>query len=239
MPHRDRPDHSRCFQSTAQVRGRGGSRGPPAGAGNPRLKPDNLLQLVGRSIPRRHVPAKTDGSAVFGIDVKVPGMVHAAIRHTPTFGGSIESLDVTSVSKRPGVIAVVPLQGAITVVADRFWQATTATDALAVTFAAGPNAGISSSTPAERYRAVIDGNEWKTTASRGDASATIGAAGAQAVTREYNSPFQARATMEPMNCTASVTAEACELWVPTQGQQLTEIVAASVTGLKPENIKIN
>jgi isoquinoline 1-oxidoreductase subunit beta len=66
---------------------------------NPRLKPDNLLQLVGRSIPRRDVPAKTDGSAVFGIDVKVPGMVHAAIRHTPPFGGSIESLDVTSVSK--------------------------------------------------------------------------------------------------------------------------------------------
>lgn len=206
---------------------------------SPRLKPDRELKLVGRAVPRRDVPAKVDGSAVFGIDVKVLGMVHAAIRQAPTFGGAVERFDAASVSKRPGVIAVVPLQGAVAVVAQRFWQAKTAVDALEITFAPGPNAGVSSAMLADRYRAVLDGTEWKATANIGDAASEIQAAGNKILTREYASPFQAHATMEPMNCTASVTTDGCELWVPTQGQQLTEIVAASVTGLKPEQIKIN
>ncbi|RTL67136.1 MAG: xanthine dehydrogenase family protein molybdopterin-binding subunit [Hyphomicrobiales bacterium] len=206
---------------------------------DPRIKGDTDLRLVGRALPRRDIPAKVDGSAVFGIDVKVPGMVHAAIRHAPAFGGTVAAFDAPSVTQRPGVIAVVPLQNAVAVVAERFWQAKTAADALSVTFTDGPNTDVSSATLAERYRAVLNGTEWKATTSRGDAPAAVAAAGAQAFTRDYDSPFQAHATMEPMNCTASVTADVCELWVPTQGQQLTEIVAASVTGLKPEQIKIN
>jgi len=205
---------------------------------NPTLRPTAELRLVGRAVPRRDIPAKTDGSAVFGLDFQVPGMVYAAVLQSPSFGGTVARFDPGSVANRPGVIGAFPISNGVAVVADHFWQAKTALDALDVTFAPGPNAAVDTATIASQYRAALDGESFATISNKGDAAAVVAAA-TRKFEAEYWSPFQAHATMEPMNCTASVTADGCEIWVPTQGAELTRIVASAVTKLPPEKIRVN
>lgn len=205
---------------------------------NPKLKADADLRLVGKALPRRDIPSKTDGSAIFGIDVKVPRMVYAAVRHVPTFGGSLASWDAETVMKRPGVLAVLPVPNGVAVVAERYWDAKTALDALPVRFAEGSNASLSSSTLDRESDIILEGSVWNTISSQGD-PATVMASTPDPLVREYRSPFQAHATMEPMNCTAFVSKDACEIWVPTQGQELTRIVASAVSGLPPEKVRVN
>jgi isoquinoline 1-oxidoreductase beta subunit len=204
----------------------------------PTLRPTAELRLVGRALPRRDIPAKTDGSAVFGLDFKVPGMVYAAVRQAPAFGGSVASFDPASVAKRAGVIGAFAIPNGVAVVADHFWQAKSAVDALAVTFAAGPNAAVDSQSIAAQYRAALDGASWGTISNKGDAASAMAAA-AKKHEAEYWSPFQAHATMEPMNCTAAVTADGCDIWAPTQGPELTRIVAGAITQLPPEKIRVH
>jgi len=204
----------------------------------PALRPAAELKLVGRSLPRRDIPAKTDGSAVFGIDFKVPGMVYAAVRQAPEFGGSVASFDAASVAKRTGVIGAFAIPNGVAVVAEHFWQAKSALDALAVTFAPGPNVAVDSTSIEAQYRAALEGTSWGTISNRGDAAATTASA-AEKHEAEYWSPFQAHATMEPMNCTAAVTDDGCDIWAPTQGPELTRIIAGAVTKLPPEKIRVH
>jgi len=204
----------------------------------PTLRPTAELRLVGRALPRRDIPAKTDGSAVFGLDFRVAGMAYAAVRQAPAFGGAVAQFDPASVTKRPGVIGAFAIPNGVAVVAEHFWQAKTAVDALAVTFAPGPNAAVDSASLAAQYRAALDGASWGTISNKGDAAAATAAA-AKKFEAEYWSPFQAHATMEPMNCTASVTADGCDIWAPTQGPELTRIVAGAITKLPPENIRVH
>ena len=205
----------------------------------PTLRPATELRLIGRALPRRDIPAKTDGSAVFGIDFKVPGMVYAAVRQSPTFGGSVARFDPASVAGRPGVIGAFAIPNGVAVVAEHFWQAKTAVEALDVTFAPGPNAAVDSASLQAQYRAALDGSSWRTIADTGDAAGATAAAGTRKFEAEYGSPFQAHATMEPMNCTASVAADGCDIWVPTQGPELARIVAGAVTRLPPEQIRVH
>jgi isoquinoline 1-oxidoreductase beta subunit len=203
----------------------------------PPLRPNSELKLIGHALPRRDIPGKTDGSAVFGLDFRVPGMVYAAVRQAPSFGGSVQRFDPDSVAKHTGVLGAFAIPNGVAVVADHFWQAKTAADALDVTFAPGPNAVDSASIEAQ-YRAALDGGSWGTISNKGDAAGTIGAAGKK-FEAEYWSPFQAHATMEPMNCTASVTSDGCDIWAPTQGPELTRIVASAITQLPPERIRVH
>jgi isoquinoline 1-oxidoreductase beta subunit len=211
------------------------SKQPPA---NLRLKETREWRLLGKMPQRVDLAAKIDGSARYGIDVVVPKMVFAAVKHAPTFGEQAARVDDAAVRSLPGVIDVVMLPGAVAVVATTYWRARQALDRLQVAFAPGPNRAISGATLTSSYRDALDATEWHTAETRGSTRATS-ANFPVIVSQEYESPFLAHATMEPMNCTAHVTADSCELWAPTQGQELTTVTLAQVLGLPPERIRIN
>jgi isoquinoline 1-oxidoreductase beta subunit len=210
-------------------------RQPPK---DPPLKATRDWRLLGGGVTRVDVPSKLDGSARFGIDVVVPNMVFAAVRHAPVFGDQIARVDEADVRTRPGVLDVVTLPGAVAVVATSYWKARQALDRLRVEYTAGPNRTLSSQSLAAAYQAALAGAEWHVAETRGATRATP-AAYQRLVSEEYESQFLAHATMEPMNCTAHVTSDRCELWAPTQGQELTVVTLAAVLKLPPERIIVN
>src|SRR5262245_32066735 len=135
---------------------------------NPKLKQQSEWKLLGRSLPRVELSSKLDGSAIFGIDFTVPGLVHAAVMQSPVHGGTVANFEKESVLRMPGVIDVVPIPNGVAVVAQQYWQARQALRSLKVTFAAGANSEFSSESSAQQYRAAIDGNSWKTIKTEGD-----------------------------------------------------------------------
>jgi len=204
---------------------------PPA---KPRLKPRSEWQLLGKPLPRVDNPAKIAGTAIFGLDFTLPDMVHAAVKASPTFGGKVQRFDAASVRDRPGVLGVVPIPDGVAVVAQGYWQAKTALDALDVTFDDGPNAAVSSASLARSYRDALASDGW-VLAHPGKPVA----AAATTLEAEYESQFLAHATMEPMNCTARVDATGCDVWGPTQGQELAQLVVAQVLGLPRDQVRIH
>jgi isoquinoline 1-oxidoreductase subunit beta len=207
----------------------------------PRLKPESEWRLVGggRSLQRRDIPAKVDGTAVFGIDIKVPAMAHAAIVSAPTIGGTVATVDDTAAGAMPGVIGVVRLAGAVAVVAEHYWQARLAVEQLKLTWQTAAS-GISSDEEIDaRYRAALAGTAgWAEAEQHGDTAAAIAAA-SRIIEAEYQSPWVAHAAMEPMNATVSVTDDAVTVWAPIQGMQMTEAVLAGVLKVPPEKITIH
>ncbi len=204
----------------------------------PKLKPDNELTLIGRAQPRRDIPAKTDGSAIFGIDVTVPGMAVAAIRRAPSPRGKLERYDEKAILARRGVLAVVEIPSGLAVVADRYWTAKRALDEGQLVFSAGPMAEYSTARQRADHAARLKSGEFMTKKKAGDAPARL-TSGKTPIEAVYEIPVQAHATMEPMNCSAHVTADRCELWVPTQGVDITQAVARQMTGLRDDQIVIN
>jgi isoquinoline 1-oxidoreductase beta subunit len=187
------------------------------------------------------LPAKLNGSAVFGLDFSVPGMVCAAVKHSPVHGGSVATFDKSSVMNLPGVIDVVPIPNGVAVVASQYWHAQRALKMLKVTFDDGPSTSVNDANLNARYRAALDGNAWKTVKMEGEAIAAevMRPRFASVYSQEYESQFLAHATMEPMNCTAHVTNEGCTIWGPLQGNQLAQVTLASVLNLPPEKVTIN
>lgn len=204
----------------------------------PRLRPRSELKLVGRSLVREDIPSKIAGSAVFGIDFKVDGMVYGIVRQIPVFGGSVTGFDAASVLDMPGVIDAVPVPYGVAVVAEHFWQAKTAAEALDITFDSGPNANLNSASLDERYKSALEGTDWKQTSNIGDVASAFAAAQERVFAREYSSSFQAHAPMEPVNATASVTPDRCDVWAPTQGPEVARDIAARISGLPPEKVHV-
>src|SRR5215471_9136890 len=230
---------------------------PPS---NPALKNEKDWTLLGKSLGRLDNPGKVEGSAIFGIDFTLPGLVHAAVRQCPVFGGDVASFDRSSIAGFPGIIDVVRIPNGIAVVGETYWQAKAALDALNVTFNEGPSAGVSTDTLRDDYRRAMEDNEWLLVHVEGNADAlhheypnvpldknTLPASGANAVketyptvfSQEYESQFLAHATMEPMNCTARVSSDAVEIWAPTQGQEITRLTLAGAFKLPKENIQVS
>lgn len=231
---------------------------PPA---NPPLKNQREWSLLGKPLPRVENPAKISGSAVFGMDFTLPGLVYAAARQCPVYGGDVASFDRSSIAGFPGVIDVVRIPNGIAVVAETYWQAKTALDALNVSFSEGPAADCSTSSLRDDYRRALDGNEWLLVHVEGNAEALhhdypsvplnkdVLPAGSPENARketyptiysqEFESQFLAHATMEPMNCTARVSGEIVEIWAPTQGQEITRMTLAAIFKLPKENIKVS
>ena len=205
---------------------------------NPVLKPRAQLKLVGKPLARIDVPSKVDGSAQFGIDLKIPGMLVAAIRAAPTIGGTLRSVDQARLKGFPGVHAVVRLQNAVAVVADTYLQARRALVAAPPAFEDGPHAGLDSATLRSAYRERLDKGPWATVVNEGDAASTLSKS-QQRLSHDYESPFSAHATLEPMNCSASVTAERCEIWAPTQGQELAHVALKAILGLRDDQIIVH
>jgi isoquinoline 1-oxidoreductase subunit beta len=189
---------------------------------------------AGRALPRWDIPAKVDGSAKFGIDVKLPGMLLAAVRRAPPFGARLERHDAAAIRSRPGVVSVVEIPDGVIVVARTYWQARRALDDAKLTWTGGD--GEFTSAAFDRVCAErLASGPFFTHLEQGDALAD----GPTKLEATYQIPFQAHATMEPMNCTARVAGGRCEVWAPTQGVELAQTVAAQVTGLPPEQIVIH
>lgn len=200
------------------------------------LKDGASFRLIGQPVKRTDSLVKSTGAAEFGIDVKVDGMLHAAVMQSPVFGGKVVSYDQDAVLKMPGVVAVETIPNGVAVIADHFWHAKKALEKLPVTFDEGPNAHFSSEDYKKALQAAL--NEAGHVAENiGDAAKAIAAA-AKTIAAEYHAPFVAHATMEPMNCTALVTQERCTVWAPNQGADFVAAVAADITGLKPEAIEV-
>ena len=212
---------------------------PPA---NVVLKDPKDWKLIGKSVKRLDTMAKLTGAQVYGADLKLPGMLNAAIKDCPVFGGKVKSFEAAKVKGMPGVRHVVPVgDSAVAVVADTWWEAKTALDALPVVWDEGPNAQVSSATIAEMLKAGLDADQAFVRNQNGDVKAAIAAA-PKKVEAVYAYPFLNHATMEPMNATARYTADRCEVWVPTQNGEAAFAAATAASGLpadKCEVYKIN
>ncbi|KTS37098.1 aldehyde dehydrogenase [Methylobacterium indicum] len=195
------------------------------------LKDPKDWTIAGHPVKRLDTLEKTDGSQVYGIDLKLPGMLNAAIRDCPVVGGTVKSVDAAAVEKVPGVRKVVRVgDSAVAVVADTFWRAKTAVEALQIVWDEGPNAGVSSETIAAMLKDGLDAPEAFVGNKAGDAGAALKGA-AKVVEATYAYPFQNHATMEPMNATARWTPERCEVWTPTQNGEAALAATAEAAGL--------
>jgi isoquinoline 1-oxidoreductase beta subunit len=195
------------------------------------LKDPADWKLIGKPVKRLDTVDKLTGKQVLGADLKLPGMLNAAIRQCPTFGGKLASFDDAAVSKMPGVRKVVPVEdNAVAVVADTWWQAKTALDALPVNWDRGENVEVSSAS----IDAMLDEGLAAAEAFIGNESGDAGKAladAAKTVEATYGYPYQNHAPMEPMNATALWTPERCEVWCPTQNGEAALEATAEAAGL--------
>jgi isoquinoline 1-oxidoreductase subunit beta len=203
----------------------------------PALKDAKNFRYIGKSVKRLDTPAKVDGTAQYGIDVELPGMLIAALAQCPVLGGKPTAVDDAKAKTMPGVKAVVKIDDGVAVVADTFWRAKQARDALKITWDNGPGAKLSSASIAQGLKEALA----KPAASvkrTGDADKALAGA-TKKIEATYELPFLAHATMEPMNFTADVRADGCDIYGPTQFPQLAEGVAMQVTGLPKEKITVH
>ena len=202
------------------------------------LKPAREWKLAGRPLKRLDTRPKIDGSQVYGMDLQLPGMLNAAIKDCPVFGGKVKSFDAAAVTGRPGVKKVVQVgDSAVAVVADTWWRARTALEALPITWDEGPNAAQNSADTAAVLKAGLDAAEAAVGSSQGDARGALAAA-ARKVEAVYSYPHQNHATMEVMNATAKWTPERCEVWTPTQNGEAALAAAAEASGLPPAQCEV-
>jgi isoquinoline 1-oxidoreductase beta subunit len=210
------------------------------------LKDESEFRLLGHPVPRVDVPAKVNGSAQFGLDVRVPEMLFAVVARCPTFGGKPAHFDSAAAKAVPGVVDVfeIPALGAdqftaggIVIVADSTWTAIKARRALRITWDNGPNASESSNTIDESLRAAA-AKPGKRVRNDGDVDAAL-AKSAKPVEAVYELPFQAHATMEPMNITIHARGGECEVWAPTQSPDWVQKTVAQVLGLSPEKVIVH
>ncbi|PSJ56003.1 xanthine dehydrogenase family protein molybdopterin-binding subunit [Kumtagia ephedrae] len=209
---------------------------PPA---NVPLKDPKDWTIAGKPLPRLDTADKLNGSQVYGIDLKLPGMLNAVIRACPYFGGKVAGFDAAAVASMPGVRNVVQVdETAVAVVADTWWQAKTALDALPVTWDEGPNRDVTSASIAAMLAEGLDATDAFIGAEAGDARAVLASA-TRTVTATYAFPYQNHATMEPMNATALYTPERCEVWVPTQNGEASLAAAAEAAGLPVQQCEVH
>jgi isoquinoline 1-oxidoreductase beta subunit len=204
----------------------------------PRLKPRAEYKLIGTPAPRLDLPAKVNGSAQFGIDVRLPGMLYAAIKQCPVLGGKLGAYDDTKARAMPGFKAVVPLANAVAVVADSWWRATRALDTLGINWDEGKHAGLDTTAIFAQYGRDMEHGKATTYADRGDAAAALTRAG-KVLEAEYRAPLLAHATMEPMNCTARFGDGRCEVWAPNQSPTLVQWIASRAAGLDMASVAVH
>jgi isoquinoline 1-oxidoreductase subunit beta len=204
----------------------------------PKLKDPKDFRIVGQRTKRLDTPAKTNGTAEFGIDVKVPGMVYASLAQCPVIGGTVKSFDAAKAKAMPGVIDVVQIPDGVAVVANSFWRAKMARDALTVVWDEGAGASLSDKGMlAAMKNAAATGKVIPITKPVGDVAAVMKGA-SKVISAEYISPMQAHATLEPMNFTANFAGGKCQLIGPTQFQQGAQGAVAGALGIKPEDVTV-
>jgi isoquinoline 1-oxidoreductase beta subunit len=202
------------------------------------LKAPDAFKLVGTRARRTDTPGKVDGSAQFGIDVRLPGMLYGALAQCPVLGGSVQSVETAAAEAMPGVRKVVTTSSGVMVVADHYWQARQGRDALKVTWNEGENARLDSKRIAATLEGAARSGDGIAVRSDGDAAAAI-AASPRVLRASYRLPLLAHATLEPMNCTADVRADGCDLYVGTQWQDAAQATAAKAAGLEPGQVRVH
>ncbi len=215
----------------------------------PAIKTPDQWWLLGKPLNRLDVGVKTDGSGVYAIDVQVPGMLHAAVKACPVPWGRLKHFDDSAIKRRPGIHAVIALkavpgktdnddlQDAVAVVADHWWQAKTALDALPIEWDAGSAANASTETQRAEARRLL--NEPGEVVTEGEGTLAAIAAGEKVITADYDRPWETHARMEPINATASVTPERVDVWSPTQDQSVALQLAASQADRDPKDVYVH
>src|SRR5213596_3239948 len=206
---------------------------------DPPLKRPSEFRILGQRVLRVDTPDKVSGAAIFGLDVRVPGMVYAAVARCPVFGGRVQSFDPAPALAVPGVQRVVQISSGVAVVADRTWAAFQGKKALKIEWDEGATARWSSDGISSAFTAAA-ARSGEVVRAMGDVDANLKAA-ARTVEAVYEAPYLAHACMEPMNCTAHVPSRGgrCEIWAPTQSPQGVQAAAARVTGLPVEAITVH
>jgi len=201
------------------------------------LKNPGDFRLIGTDVKRVEGPGKVTGETEFGLDVTLPGMLTAVVAHPPVCGSSVKNFDASKAEALPGVIKVKPISSGIAVIAKDFWTARTARDAIEVEWDDDASTNLSTDGLRKEYTALAD--------TPGIVAEDVGRAdtapGSAAKTLEsvYEVPYLAHAPMEPLSAVAHVREDLCEIWASTQGQTFDQTVASQITGLKPEQIKVN
>jgi len=237
-------DPSACSVANAVITGPGGQKltyGDVAEAASkltppkePKLKAAKDFKIVGKWVTRRDTPAKVDGSAEFGIDVKLPGMLYAALAQCPVIGGKPVNFDAAQAKTMPGVKNVVQVGDGVAVVADTYWHARKALETVKITWNEGAGKSLNSAgiAAALKTASAKPGAEFRKV---GNFDAGHAAA-PKKLEATYELPFLSHAPLEPMNFTADVRKDSCLLYGPTQFQQAAVGTAQAITGLKPEQI---
>lgn len=203
------------------------------------LKDPKDWKIAGRPLKRLDTIDKLTGQLIYGIDVKLPGMLNAAIKDCPVFGGKLKSFDAEKIMGMKGVQKVVRVgESAVAVVADTWWQAKTALDALPIQWDEGENANVSSASIAEWLKAGLDAEQAFVGNQNGDVKAALASA-AKKVEAVYSYPYQNHATMEPMNTTALYMADKCEVWCPTQNGDRALAAVIEASGLSAPKCEVH
>jgi isoquinoline 1-oxidoreductase subunit beta len=209
---------------------------PPADV---KLKDPKDWKLVGKGLKRLDTPDKTTGTTVYGIDIKLPGMLNAAIKDCPVTGGKLTSFDEAKIAGMKGVKKVVRVgDSAVAVVADTWWHAKTALDALPVVWDEGPNAKVNSASIAKWLAEGLDSGPAFVGNKVGDAPGSIAGA-VKKVEAVYNYPYQNHAAMEPLNATALYTTDKCEVWCGTQNGEAAFAAALEESGLPATKVDVH
>ncbi len=202
-----------------------------------KLKAPDKYAIIGKPLKRLDTPEKCNGRAVFGIDVKLPGMLVAVVARPPIFGATVKSCDDTKARNMPGVHKIAQVPTGVAVIADTFWHAKTAREALQINWDEGPMKGFDTAKMMQQFREMAK-TPGKAARNTGDANAALGKA-SRKVTAVYEVPYLSHLMMEPLNCTVDLRADSCEVWTGSQFQTVDRANAAKVAGLPNEKVQLH
>ncbi len=202
-----------------------------------KLKEPGQYTLIGKPLKRLDTPEKLNGKAVFGIDVKLPGMLVAVVARPPIFGATVKSIEDSKASKMPGVRKIAQVPSGVAVIADTFWHAKSAREVLNIQWDEGAMKGFDTSQMMEQFRtmAKLSGTP---ALNKGNADAALGTV-ANKISVVYEVPYLSHLMMEPLNCTVDLRADSCEVWTGSQFQTIDRANAAKVAGLPNEKVQLH
>ena len=205
--------------------------------GDPQLKDPSQFSMVGASLPRKDSPEKTTGRAQYTVDIQLPDMLVAVIAHPPKFGATLKTLDATAAKAKPGVVEVVSTPRGVAVLANGYWQAIQGRQALSIEWDES-NAELRGTDELWRDFKAQSKKPGEVVRNDGDLQQALSDAD-QVVEVEFEFPYLAHATMEPMNCVVHLRDDGCEIWTGCQTPTGDQHTAAAITGLPLEKVKIN
>jgi isoquinoline 1-oxidoreductase beta subunit len=201
------------------------------------LKDPKNFTVIGKPTRRLDTPAKLNGTAQFGLDVRVPGMLTAVIARPPVFGAQAIKFDASETLKVSGVKMVEQVPAGVAVIAERFWPAKIGRDKLKVDWDLGPNAELSTEKMLRDFAEL--GKKPGTVAKRTGDPVAAAQSAVKTITAEYDVPYLAHAMMEPLNCVVDLRADSCEIWTGTQFETVDRAAAANAAGLPPEKVQLH